>query len=328
MSTQSTRRGQAASNDLIDPDMAIAMAKLSEMVKADGGPPSTFEGDRDQQARFAPFWNEGSPEIEKVIPISIEGAHGPLKARLYKNAAGHLPVTLFMHGGGFVRGSLDHCDCICRRMAEEGKLAVIATEYSLAPEHPYPAALEDIVKVLDWLFASAGDYDLDASRVSVAGGSAGATLALTSTLWRRDAGKKLPVGMALFYGGYDITNTGRESYRLFGNGQFGMSKARVEHYIQALVPEGTSPSDPYLAPLHADLRSLPPIWMGIAELDVLRDDQLEMARRLEAAGVLVDVQRYEGLIHGFANRVRLVPRADDAIRTAARFLANLKARDI
>nr|GAJ37497.1 acetyl esterase [Bradyrhizobium sp. DOA9] len=308
--------------------MSVAMATLAEMVKADGGPPTTFQGDRDQQARFAPFWNEGSPEIGTVVPLSIDGARGPIRARLYKNGEGRLPVTLFMHGGGFVRGSLDHCDCICRRLAEDGSLAVVSTEYSLAPEHPYPAALDDIVKVLDWLFASAGNYGLDESRISVAGGSAGATLAMSSTLRRRDQGKTLPAGLALFYGAYDMMNTDRESYQLFGNGQFGMSKARVEHYIRALVPEGTSPTNPYLAPLHAELKGLPPIWMAIAELDVLRDDQLEMVSRLKAAGVPVEVRRYDGLIHGFANRVRIVPRAGDALRTAGQFLAGVGVKHV
>lgn len=315
--------GEAASPGLIDPEMAIAMAKLAEMVAADGGSTTTFEGDREQQARFAPFWNEGAPEIETIVPLTIEGAQGPLNARLYKNSSNLTPVTLFMHGGGFVRGSLDHCDCICRRMVADGNLSVISTDYSLAPEHPYPAAIDDIVKVLDWASASVAEFGLDATRISVAGGSAGATLAMASTLRRRDAGVKIPVGMALFYGVFDIMNTQRESYRLFGNGQFGMSKARMEHYVHALIPEGTSPLDPYLAPLHANLESLPPVWMGVAELDVLRDEQLEMAGRLQAAGVSIDLQRYDGMIHGFANRVRLVSRAEAAIQSAARFLAAL-----
>ncbi|MGZ9722721.1 alpha/beta hydrolase [Rhizobium miluonense] len=314
---------EAASPDLIDPEMAIAMGKHAEMVAADGGPTTTFEGDREQQARFAPFWNEGAPEIETIVPLTIEGAQGPLNARLYKNGSNIMPVALFMHGGGFVRGSLDHCDCICRRMVADGRLAVISTDYSLAPEHPYPTAVGDIAKVLDWAFASVTDFGLDASRVSVAGGSAGATLAIASTLRRRDAGAKIPVGMALFYGVFDIMNTQRESYRLFGNGQFGMSKARMEHYLRALVPGEVSPMDPYLAPLHADLEGLPPVWMGVAELDVLRDEQLEMAGRLQAAGVSIDLQRYDGMIHGFANRVRLVSRAEAAIQSAAQFLAAL-----
>ncbi|UCI31728.1 alpha/beta hydrolase [Mesorhizobium sp. B4-1-4] len=315
---------EAASTDLIDPDMALAMAKLADMVAADGGVPTTIEGDREQQARFAPFWNEGSPDVGSIIPLTIEGARGPLQARLYKNGPEHTPVALFMHGGGFVRGSLDHCDSICRRMVADSQLSVVSTTYSLAPEHPFPAAVEDIVKVMDWMFASAGDYGLDADRVSVCGGSAGAMLAMTSTLRRRDAGARLPVGMALFYGAYDITNTERQSYRLFGTGEFGMSKARVQnYYIPALVPAGTSPTDPYLAPLHADLNGLPPVWMGVAELDVLRDEQLEMADRLRAAGVPLELHRYEGHIHGFANRARLVPRANEAIRSAAQFLAAL-----
>lgn len=308
---------------LIDPDMAVAMARIAELVAADGGPATTFEGDREQIAKFAPFWNEGAPEIETVLPLTIEGARGPLQARLYKNGSEPTPVALFMHGGGFVRGSLDHCDSICRILAADSGLAIVSTEYSLAPEHRYPAALEDIDRVLDWVFASAGGLGLDATRISVAGGSAGANLAMAVTLKRRDAGRTLPIGMALFYGVYDIMNTDTESYRLFGSGKFGMSKARVEHYIRAVVPDGTSRFDPYLSPLHADLKGLPPVWMGVAELDVLRDEQLEMARRLGAAGVSVDLQRYDGLIHGFANRARLVPRADAAIREAAKFLAAL-----
>ncbi|WP_271600123.1 alpha/beta hydrolase [Bradyrhizobium sp. CCBAU 45384] len=328
MSAQSTEDGRAVSIDLIDPDMAIAMAKVAEMVAADGGAPTTFQGDRDQQTRFAPFWNEGSPDVETILPLTILGPQGPLRARLYRNGWKRVPLTLFMHGGGFVRGSLDHCDCICRRMVAQGDLAVISTEYSLAPEHPYPAALEDMVSALDQVFTLAEDHGLDRSRISVCGGSAGAALALTSTLRRRDEGKELPVGMALFYGVYDIMNAERPSYRLFGSGQFGMSKARMEHYVRALVPKGISPFDPYLAPLHADLKRLPPVWMGIAELDVLRDEQLEMAERLQAAGVSVDLQRYEGLIHGFANRARLIPRADAAIGSAARFLAALPAARI
>ncbi|MGW3953099.1 alpha/beta hydrolase [Streptomyces sp. NPDC004752] len=320
-------RTPVASPGLIDPAMAAAMARAAELVAADGGPTATVADNRAQYVRVSRYWNEDAAPVASVRTVQVETPAGPRPARLYRPVADPVPVVVFLHGGGWVRGNPDTCDSHCRLLASASGLAVLSLDYRLAPEHPFPAALDDVVATLDALRdpGVTDDYGVSHGRVFLSGGSAGANLALAATLRERDQARPLPEGLALFYGVYDC-DLDTPSYRQFGDGTFGLSRERMAGYLRAYVPDGTSADEPYLWPLRSDVQGLPPAWFGIAELDVLRDEQLRMAERMSTAGVHVDVRRYAGLIHGFGSRTRTVHRAAAAVTDAARFLKALAAR--
>jgi acetyl esterase len=200
---------------------------------------------------------------------------------------------------------------------------VIALSYRLAPEHPYPAALDDVDAVVDWCFGQGAELGLDPRCVLLSGASAGANLAIATALRRRDRGRALPQGLALFYGVFQLTDFANGSYRAFGDGRYMLSEAKMRGYREAYLPTGMPSRDPYVEPLVAALEGLPPTWLGVAELDILRDEQLAMAERLQAAGVPTTLGRYRGLTHGFGTRTRMVPRAAAAVAEAAAFLGAL-----
>jgi acetyl esterase len=306
---------------LLDPDMAAAIAKDAALVAADGGAPGSLAENRAQQSRLATFWNEGAPALREVAPLTVEGGGATaLRAILYRPVQHPTPIVLFLHGGGWVRGSPEVSASASHALAAGSGLTVVALAYRLAPEHPYPAALDDVDSAIDWCFTHAASLGLDSRCVLLAGASAGANLAVAAALRRRDRGRALPRGLALFYGVFQLTDFANGSYRAFGDGRYLLSEARMRNYRAAYLPGGVPHRDPYVEPLTASLAGLPPTWLGVAELDILRDEQLEMADRLAAAGVATTLQRYEGLTHGFGTRIRMVPRAAAAVAEAASFL--------
>ncbi|HEY4200611.1 MAG TPA: alpha/beta hydrolase [Devosiaceae bacterium] len=303
----------------LDADMAAAMTTQADLITRDGGKPADAAGERAQQARLAPFWNEGAPSVAGVEELSIPGAV-PLRARLFRPTLERTPIVIFVHGGGWRHGSIDTTEWHSRALAAGSGLAVLAISYRLAPEHPFPAGLDDVTNAIRWCAAGGLGPGLDHTKILLSGASAGANLALAATLRLRDEGGPAPRGLALYYGvfGDDLET---ESYRAFGDGRFGLSQAGMQAYFEAYLPAGHRPHDPYVAPLHASLAGLPPTWLGVAELDVLRDDSLLMDRRLRDVDVSVETQHYPGLVHGFCGRARMVPAARQAIVDGAGFLA-------
>ncbi|WP_354259119.1 alpha/beta hydrolase [Bradyrhizobium sp. F1.13.3] len=304
--------------------MARALEMHANLVEADGGKPSTIASDREQQARLAQFWNDGGPEIARVQEVEVPGAEGQLGAILYEPTQEPTPVIVFLHGGGFARGTAYSADVTARALAATSGMAVLNLSYRLAPESPWPAALEDVDAVLDW--CAAGDPLLKSRDFLLSGASAGAILALGVSLRRRDREKKAALGMALFYGAYqwggDLWEVAH-SRVAFGDGRYGLSKARCKDYFAWLK---APPTDPYGSPLRAmSLNNLPPIWLGVAELDVLRDDNFMLADRLKKSDTPFELVHYRGLTHGFGGRLRMVPRARRGVADAAHFLARCTA---
>jgi acetyl esterase len=246
-----------------------------------------------------------------------------LRAILYRPVEHPTPIVLFLHGGGWMRGSPEVSAPASHGLAVGSGLTVIALSYRLAPEHPYPAALDDVDAAVDWCFAHATELGLDPRCVLLSGASAGANLAIATALRRRDTGRPLPLGLALFYGVFQLTDFANGSYRAFGDGRYMLSEAKMRGYREAYLPAGMPSRDPYVEPLVASPEGLPPTWLGVAELDILRDEQLAMAERLQAAGVPTTLRRCRGLTHGFGTRTRMVPRAAEVVGEAAAFLGAL-----
>lgn len=218
------------------------------------------------------------------------------------DAAGPLPVILYFHGGGFVMGSIEDHDPLCAKLADAARAIVIAAEYRLAPEHPFPAAIEDAVLLAEWAYENAAEYGGDPKRILAAGDSSGATISAALALLGRDGKAPEISGLILLYGVYGCLSLEESgSARLYGQGEYILPVNAIEKMMELYIPEGTDLNDARLYPGRAeDLSGMPPAVIVTAELDPLRDDGECFARRLEESGCRVDLIRMEGMMHGFA----------------------------
>lgn len=289
----------------LDPDMAEAMS-VEAARTAGMPPPADLAEERRRGVEAAAFWNEGLPEIA-VEGHRIDG----VAVNLYRPTTNpDAPTLLYIHGGGWAVGSVAQNEPAIRALALGSGWNVAALTYRLAPEHPYPAGLDDCLTVADWLAASGRPW-------AVSGTSAGANLAIAAALARRDAPGLS--AMVLFYGvfGADLDTS---SYAAFGDGRFGLSRERMANFFAMYDPAGARSHDPLITPLLGDLAGLPPTWLVAAGLDVLHDDTMAMHRKLQAAGVETRLRVEPGCVHGFVNRGRIVRAARDSLAEAATFL--------
>jgi acetyl esterase len=299
----------------MDPDMAAAFRLENERAAA-LPPARDLEEERAHGRASAHWWNEGLPELPSTEDHELRGPRGPVAVRLFRGSTDpQAPVLLYVHGGGWVVGSVVQNEPLIRTLASSSGWTVAAVTYRLAPEHPYPAGLEDILTVADWL-------DERGHRFALSGTSAGGNLAMAAALARRARGRPAPLGLLLFYGvfGADLDTP---SYRRFGDGRFGLSRDRMAAFLDLYDPAGARRHDPLITPLLADLAGLPPIWLLGTGLDVLRDDTLALHGRLIAAGVPTSLRFEPRVVHGFINRGRMVGAARRSLVAAAHFLSEL-----
>jgi acetyl esterase len=229
------------------------------------------------------------------------------------------PGVLYIHGGGWVICSLDTHDGVCRRLANTSGLRVASLDYRMAPEHPFPAPLDDCVAATRWLASNAGEIGFEADRIGLAGDSAGGNLALATLLALRDDGDRLPRTAALIYGAFSA-DLASPSHREFGGGEYVLSTPVMQWFWDHYVPDARRRNDPLVSPLHADLRGLPPLYVSAAELDPLRDDSERLAGRLALAGVDFDYRLWRGVCHACIMMSRMLPAADEQIAQVADFL--------
>jgi acetyl esterase len=262
------------------------------------------------------------PELHAVHGVRIGG----LAARLYRPAPGPVPLVVFLHGGGWTIGDLESHDRLCRRLADGSGAAVLALAYRLAPEHPWPASVDDTVAALRWVASRPVELGETPPAVAVAGDSAGGTLAALACLRLRDEERSaLPDVQALVYANTDLTGA-QPSMRENATGG-GLTPETVRFFNRQWVPDPSRWSDPGVSPLHArDLSGLPRALVVSAELDPLRDESEAYARRLRDAGVDVELRREPGLVHNFLLFDELSPACAAAVdRVAADLRARLRA---
>lgn len=263
-------------------------------------------------------WRSGGPRMHASEELHV----GPnsLRVRIHRPVGDAvLPVLVYLHGGGWSLFSIDTHDRLMREYAARAGVAVLGLDYRLAPEHPFPAAIEDVAELLDWLDTEGAAHGLDPARHALGGDSAGANLALCATLERRAAGKQLPCAMLLNYGAFDRAD--RPSYQRYGDGDRYMLTAPEMADFWATYLGDAPVEDPRALPFLADLSGLAPAWLCIAQCDVLLDENLEMARRLGEAGNPVESRVYEGATHSFLEAVAASSLADRAIDEASDWLA-------
>lgn len=241
------------------------------------------------------------PDLAAVRDVLVPATGGvpAVPTRLYRAQQGPGPLVVYAHGGGWTIGSLDTHDRICRRLAHASGASVLSVDYRLAPEHPAPAAVDDVVRVLEWVATAPPELGPAPTGVAVAGDSAGGTLAALSCLHLRDTGSSAsPDLQVLVYANTDLTGPG-DSMREKASG-WGLDVSSVESFNRQWVPDPERWADPAVSPLRApDLRGLPPALVVTAEHDPLRDQGEAYALRLREAGVPVDLRRESGLVHNF-----------------------------
>jgi len=265
---------------------------------------------------------QGRPvEVARIEEMKIPGPGGEIPIRVYwPNQEGPLPALVLYHGGGWVIGSPDTTDSMSRMLANKASAVVISVDYRLAPEHRFPAAVEDCYAALEWVSRHPDRLNVDPSRIAVGGSSAGGNLAAAVALMARDKAGPGLVHQVLVYPATNLLDLTTDSHRDFADG-YGLTRAHVEFFRESYLPEMADRKSPYASPLlAASLEGLPPAIVITAGFDVLRDEGIAYAERLEAAGVPAVSAHYPSMIHGFVVMDRVFGEAEDAIDAAARAL--------
>lgn len=271
---------------------------------------------------------QGYPAPEQPVPVAavrntvIPGPDGELAVRIYTpHGDGPYPITLFFHGSGFVLLDLDTHDDICRRLCAGAATVVVSVDYRLAPEHRFPAAIDDCLAATRWVAQNADELAGDAARIVVAGDSAGGCLAAVTALRVRDEGGPRLLGQLLWYPVTNYPSASNDSYREFGSG-YGLTEEGMRWFWQQYLPSGSDASHAHVSPLRLESPvGLPPACVLVAEFDVLRDEGEAFARRLAQAGIPVHARRYAGMNHGFLKYAGVLEQADAAIADACDWLA-------
>lgn len=257
------------------------------------------------------------PALDSVIDETVPGPHGDIPVRNYRPQGRTAGVCVYLHAGGWIMGDLDFSDATCRRLAAAAGCEVVSVDYRLAPEHPFPAALDDAFAVLRWAEAR------DAGPLLLVGESAGGNIAAACTIRVRDEGGPRIAGQFL---AYPVTDHALDtvSHQEVGGRNWLLSTADMKCFWDHYCPPGLNRDDPLVAPLRlADAAGLPPALVFVAELDPLRDEGLAYARRLAAAGVPVRTRTDPGMLHGYLGAAADVAVAGEALAEAGAWMKSL-----
>lgn len=294
----------------LDPDAL----RLVELGRQAGKPPFEALTPTEARSAYAASWDvlqAPAQEVALVRDVTITGPGGALPLRLYRGAqtgAGErLPALLFLHGGGWVIGNLQSHDRLCRALANAAHACVVAVDYRLAPEHPYPAGLEDCKAAWQWLHAQAGELQVDPARIAIGGDSAGGNFAAVLALMGRDGSVPAAFQQTLLYPVVDVAAES-DSYRTVAG--VPLTAPTMRWFIGLYAPPAVR-ADWRVSPLRAaSLAGLPPTLVLTVGIDPLCDEGRAYARRLEDEGVSVLALHASGQLHGAVLQGRLVPTAN------------------
>lgn len=293
------------------------------MVRYFADPPGTLDSVEKTRSGFdlQGNWLTHAPQPGvRIDAWRFDGPAGPVRCEIHRPASlprRDAPVLVFFHGGGHVAGSLDSHRDVCRQLAHEGECAVVAVDYRLAPEHRFPAGIEDCLAAFDAVVAQSAALGFDPRRIAVGGDSAGGNAAAVVAQQRRDAPCPPRLQM-LWVPWLDMSRQSR-SYQLFAEGYF-LEKPKMEWYTELYLRRPEDAFDPKASPLLGDVHGVCPAVLLIAGFDPLRDEGLAYGDKLQAAGVSTFVKVFEGLVHPFINVAGSVPAARAAFTEATALL--------
>ncbi len=301
-------------------------AQLLDLMRLAGRP--AFETMSPNEARmvYAASRTVLQPEpdaVAEVRDLTIPGPAGPLPLRLYRGRAtsesAALPALLYLHGGGWVVGDLDSHDGVCRRLANLAACRVVAVDYRLAPEHRFPAAIDDAAAALAWVARNAAELGVDPARIAVGGDSAGGNLAAVLAIMGRDGAAPASVFQMLLYPAVDLTMASG-SYARVTEG-LPLTAASMRYFIDHYAPDAGQRLDWRASPMRAErLAGTPPAMVLTVAHDPLADEGRAYADRLEAEGVRVAALHLSDQIHGMMTMGRVIGPADPVLHYAAAML--------
>jgi acetyl esterase len=266
------------------------------------------------------FTQPEPPPVGELRELQADGPLGPIPLRLYRpvgaTAGQALPALVYYHGGGWVIGDLDTHDTLCRELANHSGCAVVSVDYRLAPEHRFPAAVDDSIAALRWVRREAAALGIDPARVAVGGDSAGGNLAAVVALAAREAGDAPPAFQLLIYPATD-QHRSAPSHRTNGQGYL-LTTDTMAYFTDHYIPDRAHYADWRASPLlHPDLSGLPPALVLTAGYDPLRDEGLAYAQRLTEAGNRATHLSFERQIHGFILMGKVLDEANAAVQLCA-----------
>jgi acetyl esterase len=299
----------------LDPDAAAVFKAFQDA----GRPPyesGTPAEARELYLKGRAVSNPEPPELKSVRPLAIPSPAGSIAARIFtpmtlRQTAGLAPCLVFFHGGGWVIGDLDSHDVVCRKLAEAGQLIVISVDYRLAPEHKFPAAVEDAITATAWIAGNARQLGIDPAKLSVGGDSAGGNLAAVVSLAARDGDGPAIAGQVLIYPATDFAMTHPSHHEPETSILLTHSVIKwfSDHYLNGAADAADWRASPARA---TTLAGLPPAYVLTAGADPLRDEGDEYAHRLKDAGVPVTYRSFPGQFHGFITMGKLLQQANVA----------------
>jgi acetyl esterase len=253
-------------------------------------------------------FGEPGPDVASVFDKTVPVDGGEITVRVYTPpGAGPHPAHVYFHGGGFWIGTLDHFDTICQELCAGAECVVVSVDYRLAPEHKFPTLPEDCYAALRWVVEHASELDVDATRVSIGGASAGGNLTAVVALMARDRGGP-PLVLQVIE--IPVTDLTMSHPSIKENDGLLLDRASMEQFRDYYVRDEADWTNPYASPFFAeDLSGLPPAIVMTAEMDPLRDEGEAYARRLADAGVPTRQKRWDGHIHGAAGFTKILPSA-------------------
>ncbi len=302
---------------------AQAVGDLLNLVRDTGAEPTLEESRRGLKMLAAKF-DEPCPPMVRKQDITLPGADGPRPARLYDAQTASdddpRPTLLYLHGGGWVQGDLDTHDGLCGKMAKWAGIRVISLDYRLAPEHKFPAGLDDSLAAYRALIAVPGDWGVDPARIAVAGDSAGANLTAAMMHDLQDAGLPLPAAQVLIYPAVDTRMNTQSMMSL--KDAYVLPVERINWYLELYLPEDQDWQDPRVAPLFSPhLAGQPEALIIVAGHDPLWDDGQNYADALRRAGTDAEVIEFPGQVHAFVSVTDAIPQGNQALHRMADWLA-------
>jgi acetyl esterase len=298
---------------VLDTMAALNLPKFQDGTAADAR--ALMEGMADARRKNMP-----PPAVAETVNMSTGAGFGHVPVRIYRpHPDATSPAIVFFHGGGFVIGSLESYDAVARSLALKCNATVVSVDYRMAPEHVFPAAVDDCFDVMRWVSSNAKVLNIDPDKLAVCGDSAGGNLAAVVALMARDTDVSI-AAQVLIYPTTDV-RFDTPSYAQYATGYGGLETKTVEWFMDQYLPDHALRSDwrasPKTAASHANL---PPAIIITAECDVLRDDGIAYSKLLTAAGERAEYVEYAGMIHGFFNYLGLADDAEAAHLRVAEFL--------